>query len=228
VIRKYEGTRLGRQELEAEILDDNPGALWKRQWIEDSRVVKHPDLKRVVVAIDPPGSSNAEADEPPECGIVVAGLGVDDRGYVLADYSLTGTPNEWASESLAAYSKLEADCIVAEINFGGEMVEAVIQGAAEQNGMRRVPFMAVRASRGKQLRAEPVSNLYQQGNVSHVGVFPDLEDQMCNWLPGDKSPDRLDALVWALTELMIDLAPTADDMLKDMKRRLHLSQGRTA
>jgi phage terminase large subunit-like protein len=203
VIRKFENTRLGRQELLAEILEDNPGALWKRDWIEDTRVIHHPELKRIIVAIDPPGSSSKTSEEPAEAGIVVAGLGMDGRGYVIADHSLTGTPNEWAAAALSAYSVFEADCIVAETNFGGEMVEAVIQGVANSNGMGYAPFRAVHASRGKQLRAEPISNLYQQGRVSHVGTFPDLEDQMTNWLPGEKSPDRLDALVWCLTELMI-------------------------
>lgn len=226
--RKYKGTRLGRQEIEGEIIDDIDGALWKRNWIEDNRAVKRAELKRIVVAIDPPGSSNKDAEDPPECGIIVAGLGVDDRGYVLADYSLTGTPNEWASAALTAYSVFEADCVVGEINFGGEMVEAVIKSTAESNGMKHVPFEAVRASRGKQLRAEPVSNLYQKNEISHVGTFPDTEDQMCNWLPGEKSPDRLDALVWALTHLMISNEPTAEDHLRAMKERLEKQKGRAA
>ncbi len=226
--RKYAGTRLGRQEIEGEIIDDIDGALWKRNWIEEHRVVKRPELKRIVVAIDPPGSSNKDAEDPPECGIIVAGLGVDDRGYVLADYSLTGTPNEWAGAALTAYSVFEADCIVGEINFGGEMVEAVIKSTAESNGIKHVPFEAVRASRGKQLRAEPISNLYQKHEVSHIGTFPDLEDQMCNWLPGEKSPDRLDALVWALTYLMVSPDPTAEDHLRAMKERLERQRGRAA
>lgn len=203
VIRKYEGSRLGRQELLAEILEDTLGALWKRDWIEETRVVQRPELKRIIVAIDPPGSSSKTSEEAAEAGIVVAGLGVDGRGYVIADYSLTGTPNEWAGAALSAYSVFEADCIVAETNFGGEMVEAVVQSVANRNGMGYAAFRAVHASRGKQLRAEPISNLYQQKHVSHVGTFPELEDQMTTWLPGEKSPDRLDALVWALTELMI-------------------------
>lgn len=203
IISKFENTRIGKQELLAEIIDDNFGALWKRDWIEETRVIHHPELKRIIVAIDPPGSSSKTSEEPAEAGIIVAGLGVDGRGYVIADYSLTGTPNEWAAAALSAYSVFEADCIVAETNFGGEMVEAVIQGVSNANGMGYAPFRAVHASRGKQLRAEPISNLYQQGRVSHVGVFPDLEEQMCNWSPGEKSPDRIDALVWCLTELMI-------------------------
>lgn len=204
--RRYAGTRMGLQEIEGEVVDDIEGALWKRKWIDDGRVVKRPDLKRIVVAIDPPASSqetSKSGEGPAECGIVAAGLGVDNRGYALADYSLIGTPNEWASAALTAYSLFEADCIVGEVNFGGEMVGAVIKSIAKEKGMRNVPFKAVRASRGKMLRAEPISNLCQQGNISHVGVLPDLEGQLCNWVPGEKSPDRLDAYVWAFTELMI-------------------------
>lgn len=219
--RRYAGTRLGLQEIEGEVVDDIEGALWKRKWIDDGRVVRRPDLKRIVVAIDPPGSSKSEGvDEPPECGIIVAGIGVDGRGYVLADYSLTGTPNEWAEAALTAFSLFEADCIVGEINFGGEMVETVIKGAAEKNGLKNVPFKAVRASRGKQVRAEPISNLYQKESVLHVGVLPDLEYQLCNWVPGQKSPDRLDACVWALTELMISPDPTAEDHIKALEQRM--------
>jgi phage terminase large subunit-like protein len=209
IIRKYEGTRLGRQEIDAEILDDNPGALWKRDWIERNRVVKHPDLKRIVVAIDPPGKSDETSDEPAECGIIVEGLGIDNHGYVLADYSLIGTPNEWASAALTAYNVFQADRVIAEVNFGGEMVEAVIKGVAKEKGMGKVPFEAVHASRGKMIRAEPVSNLYQQDTIHHVGTFPVLEDQQCNWLPGDKSPDRLDANVWGFTKLIVDAGPSA-------------------
>lgn len=203
IVTKYEGTRLGRQELLAEIISDIEGALWKRDWIEHNRVAKHPELKRIVVAIDPPAASQETSDNPAEAGIIVAGLGIDGRGYVLADYSTIGTPNEWASNALLAYARYEADLIVAEVNNGGDMVEAVIRSAAKDKQLSHVPFKAVRATRGKQLRAEPVSNLYQQDLISHVGTFPDLEDQQCNWCPGDRSPDRLDGLVWAFTELMV-------------------------
>ncbi len=225
--RRYAGTRLGRQEIEGQIIDDIDGALWKRNWIEDNRVVKRPELKRIVVAVDPPGSSK-EAEEPAECGIIVAGLGVDNRGYVLADYSLTGTPNEWAGAALTAFSLFEADCIVGEVNFGGEMVETVVKSVAKENGMKNIPFKAVRASRGKQLRAEPISNLYQQKSVSHVGTMPDLEDQQCNWVPGEKSPDRLDACVWALTELMVNLGPLPSDYIKDLENKLKKQEGKAA
>jgi phage terminase large subunit-like protein len=218
IIRRYEGTRLGRQEINAEILDDNPGALWKRDWIERNRVVKHPDLKRIVVAIDPPGSSAETSDEPAECGIIVEGLGVDNHGYVLADYSLVGTPNEWAAAGLTAYNLFQADIIIAEVNFGGEMVGSVIKLVAKEQGMGKIPFEAVHASRGKQIRAEPVSNLYQQDIIHHVGTFPQLEDQQCNWLPGEKSPDRLDANVWGFTKLIVNAGPSAQAHL-DYARR---------
>lgn len=203
--RRYAGTRLGRQEISGEIIDDIDGALWKRKWIEDNRVQRgeYPELKRIVVGVDPPGSSDKTSEEPAECGIVVVGLGTDNHGYVLADYSLVGTPNEWATKALEAYSFFEADHIIGEVNFGGEMVETIIKSLAKEKEMGRVPFKAVRASRGKQVRAEPVSNLYQQNVVHHVGAHPDVEDQMCNWLPGEKSPDRMDALVWCITELML-------------------------
>lgn len=201
--RKYEGTRLGRQEIEGQIIDDIDGALWKRAWIEDNRVVTCPGLSRVVVAVDPPAASLETSDAPAECGIVVVGMGTDKHVYALADYSCVGTPHEWASAVLVAYGLFEADLVVGEVNNGGEMVQAVIRSAAKEKGMLHVPFKAVRATRGKQVRAEPVSTIYQQNLAHHVGVFPDLEDQMANWLPGEKSPDRLDALVWGMSELTL-------------------------
>jgi phage terminase large subunit-like protein len=216
--RRYAGTRLGDQEIEGKIIDDIDGALWKRKWLDDGRVVKHPELKRIVVAVDPPATSDATSESPAEAGIVVAGLGVDGHGYMLGDYSLVGTPDEWASAALTAYSLFLADAIVGEINNGGDMVEAVIRNAAKEQGMKQVPFIAVRASRGKQLRAEPISSLYQRGQIHHCGVFADTEYQMCNWVPGEKSPDRLDANVWAFTELMVDDEPTADKYLETMKQ----------
>lgn len=226
--KRYAGTRLGRQEIDGDIIDDIDGALWKRDWIEDGRVVKYPDLKRIVVAVDPPASSTATSDSPAECGIVVAGLGVDGHGYTLADLSMIGTPDEWASEVLAAYSKFEADLIVGEVNNGGEMVGAIIKAIATRNGMQNVPYKAVRATRGKQLRAEPVSSLYQRQQIHHVGTHPDLEDQMANWVPGEKSPDRLDSAVWAYTELMLPEDPTAQDHLEAMKQRLARMKGAAA
>ena len=224
--RKYSGTRLGAQEIDGKIIDDIEGALWKREWIEERRVVRAPELKRIVVAVDPPATSTATSEDPAECGIVVAGLGIDDHGYMLADYSMTGTPEEWASAVLTAYTLFQADLVVGEVNNGGEMVGSVIRSKAKENGMMNVPYKAVRATRGKQLRAEPISRLDQKGMIHHVGTFPDTEDQMCNWVPGERSPDRLDARVWAFTDLMITNEPTADDHLKAMQRRAALAQQR--
>jgi len=202
VIKKYEGTRLGRQELEAHLLMDVPGALWNRAILDAARVVKVPAFKRVVVGLDPPATSGEGADE---CGIIVAGLGEDDHGYVLEDCSSQGeTPNEWAKRAIAAYHRHEASCIVAEVNNGGEMI-ATIMRAIDAN----IPVREVRASQGKFTRAEPVSMLYAQGRVHHQGSFATLEDQMCIMTPDfDRkamklSPDRVDALVWAFKELML-------------------------
>lgn len=197
IIRRYEGTRLGRQELYAEVLDDNPGALWKREQIDKCRVSKVPDLRRVVVAVDPAVSSN---ENSAETGIVVAGLGSDGHGYVLDDRSLVASPAAWAAEAVAVYSSRKADRIVAEVNNGGELVEAAIRTVD-----RNAAFKQVRASRGKEVRAEPIAALYEQGRVHHVGSLAKLEDQLCSWDPAtaSRSPDRLDALVWALTELML-------------------------
>jgi len=195
VIEPYRGTRLGRQELEGEILDDNPAALWKRSVIEEFRVTQAPDLVRIVVAIDPAATSKGTSDEN---GIIVAGLGVDGHGYTLADRSLRGTPLEWAREAIAAYHTHRADRVIGEQNNGGEMVETIIR-TVDAN----VSYTSVYASRGKATRAEPVAALYEQGRVHHVGAFPELEDEMCQWTPGDSSPDRMDALVWAYTELML-------------------------
>lgn len=207
--RKYEGTRLGRQELEAAILDDNPGALWKRSQIDAKRLrsdEKLPELSRIVVAIDPPTTSGEEADE---CGIVAAGIhgrasDLTSHGYVLEDASEQGlTPRGWAEKAVKLFHRLNANLIVAEVNQGGEMVEAVIRQVDPL-----VPFKGVHASKGKVARAEPVSGIYEQGRIHHVGTFAALEDQMCEFgVDGlrdpDASPDRVDALVWAFTELML-------------------------
>ena len=200
IVARYAGSRLGRQELEAEILDDNPGALWKRDALDALRVLQHPDLARVVVAVDPAATSNEGSDET---GIIGAGRGASDgHGYVLEDASLRDTPAEWARAAVTLYHKLKADRIVAEANQGGDMVAHTIH-TVDPN----VPVKLVHASRGKVARAEPVAALYEQSRVHHVGTFPDMEDQMCNWTQGDASPDRLDALVWALTELLLDAPP---------------------
>lgn len=195
--RKYEGSRLGRQELYAEILDDAPGALWKRDNIDGLRVTATPaDLVRVVVAVDPAATSGEDADET---GIIVAAIAGNGHGYVLADRSLRGTPLEWATAAVRAFGEFTADRIVAEVNQGGEMVTHVLRTVD-----RNVPISTVHAARSKHTRAEPVAALYEQGRIHHVGSFPQLEDQMCAWVPGEQSPDRMDALVWAFTELMVD------------------------
>jgi phage terminase large subunit-like protein len=199
VKRRYEGTRLGRQELEAEILDDVPGALWSRALIEACRVREAPALLRIVVAVDPPASRSGT------CGIVAAGLAEDGVAYVLADCSLEGgSPLDWGREAVAAFHRFDADRLVAEINQGGDMVETILRQVDET-----IPFRAVRATRGKGVRAEPVAALYEQGRVRHAGAFAALEDQLCllgaDFDAGREgfSPDRADALVWALTELML-------------------------
>lgn len=195
IVSAYEGTRLGRQELLAEILDDNPDALWKRAWIEESRLTRTPDsvaLRRVVVAVDP--SATATGDE---AGIVAAAVGNDGRYYVLDDQSVQGSPDAWARQAVRAYHLHKADRIVYEANQGGDMVA---QTLLTVDG--RLPLRAVHASRGKQARAEPIAALYEQGRVAHVGTYPRLEDELCEWTPDSPaSPNRLDALVWALTEL---------------------------
>ncbi len=199
VIARYEGTRLGRQELDAELIDDNPDALWQREGIERTRVRRELEMRRIVIAIDPPVTAGPDADE---CGIIIAGLGADGRGYVLDDRSGGGlSPLAWARRAAEAFRFHQADRIVAEANQGGDMVSTIMRQV-----MPDAPVKLVRATRGKRARAEPVAALYEQGRVSHVGAFAKLEDQLCDHVPGEgaKSPDRLDALVWALTELMLD------------------------
>ena len=194
IITRYEGTRMGRQELMGEYLDDIPGALWQRAMFDQRRPA--PDLARVVVAIDPAVTSTEDSDET---GIVVAGLGTDGRGYVLADRSCRVSPDSWARRAVQAYQDFAADRIVVERNNGGEMVEAVLRTVD-----RHLPITTVVASRGKLTRAEPVAALYEQGRVTHPTPLDALEDQYCSWTAdsGD-SPDRLDAAVWALTHLML-------------------------
>lgn len=208
VREKYEGTRLGRQELFAEVLDDLPGALWTREMVDAAFIKAAPEMKRIVVAIDPSGTAG-QSDDGDSVGIVAAGLGVDGRGYVLADRTCKLSPDGWGKRAVAAYREFKADRIVAERNFGGAMVEHVIRTVD-----RSVSYREVTASRGKVARAEPVAALYEQKRVSHVGGFPELEDQMCmignSGYVGEGSPDRADALVWALTELMLSAqAPVA-------------------
>jgi phage terminase large subunit-like protein len=206
---KYEGTRLGRQEIHAELVEDYEGALWTNSLLDLGRRRAVPDgvsLARVAVAIDP---STTSMEESAETGIVVAGLGSDRHGYVLADLSLRGTPIEWATRAIVGYEHFHADVIIGEANNGGDMIEAVIRAAClRRKRSENIPYRKVHASRGKATRAEPVSMLYEQGLVHHVGTLPDLETQMTTWVPGMTSPDRMDALVWAVTFLMLDSRPS--------------------
>lgn len=198
IVARYEGTRLGRQELQGELLDDVEGALWQRAQFDERRAA--PDLQRVVVAIDPAATSGEQSDET---GIVVAGLGVDGLGYVLADRSCRLSPDGWARRAIAAFDEFGADRVVVEVNNGGEMVTQTLQTVRPT-----LPIVAVHASRGKQARAEPVAALYEQQRVWHTASWDLLEDQLCAWTPASgQSPDRLDALVWALTELMLTGGP---------------------
>lgn len=205
VLGKYAGTRLGRQELYGEILDDVMGALWHQNDIEQCRVSQAPELWRIGVGIDPKASTNANS----ETGIIVAGLARDGHAYVLDDVSIDGTPAQWALAAIAAYNRNQADFIVAEVNNGGDMVQHTIKNARDGRDNpigKGLPVINVHASRGKAVRAEPISLFYEQGKVHHVGQFAELEDQLINWVPKESpSPDRLDALVWVLSTLMIEL-----------------------
>ncbi|MGU3492734.1 DNA-packaging protein [Xanthobacteraceae bacterium A53D] len=200
VLGRYGGTRLGRQELDGEIIEDRADALWTRAALEAAREAEAPPLVRIVVAVDPPASSRAGADA---CGIVAAGIDPAGTVHVLADETQSGLrPAQWAARAIALYGAVEADAVVAEVNQGGEMVRAVL-GEVDAN----VPVIPVRATRGKYLRAEPVAALYEQGRVRHAGAFTALEDEMCDFgadgLSSGHSPDRLDALVWAVTHLAL-------------------------
>jgi phage terminase large subunit-like protein len=198
VFARYGGTRIGRQELDGEIIEQRADALWSRAQIESCRVRTAPPLNRIVVAVDPPASSTKRADA---CGLVAAGRAEDGTFYVMADETVSAlSPAGWAQKAIALWRRLEADALVVEVNQGGDMVRAVI-GEADST----VPVVAVRATRTKWLRAEPVAALYEQGRVKHVRTFPALEDEMCDFgldgLSSGRSPDRLDALVWALSSL---------------------------
>ncbi len=208
IAQAYEGTALGRQELMGELIEDVAGALWTWRTIEAARVAAAPPLRRIVVAVDPPATAGAQADE---CGVIVAGVaycGGHDVAFILADWSGGGmTPHQWAEKTVAAYHEFNADRIVVEVNQGGDMAKAVIAQVDPS-----APVKGVHATRGKRLRAEPVAALYEQGRVRHAGAFPKLEDQMVTYTGavsrngGGKSPDRLDALVWAIAELMLNPA----------------------
>jgi phage terminase large subunit-like protein len=205
IVKRYEGTRLGRQELSGELLDDVPGALWTRRGLDEHRwphKKKLPDMQRIVVAIDPATAdpNKAMPDEGADTGIICAGMGVDGRGYVFEDGTCRLGPMGWARRAIALYDRYQADAIVAEINQGGAMVEAVLRSERPT-----IPVITVHASRGKVTRAEPVAALYEQGRVSHVGTHAALEDQMVlftpNGIEGETTADRVDACVWAFTEL---------------------------
>lgn len=201
IVNRYAGTRLGRQELEAEILGDLPGALWSLANLDTYRLTQAPKLGRIVVAVDPAVTNTENSDEH---GIIVAGKADDKRGIVLEDASIQGSPMDWAKRAVSLYRSWNADCIVVEVNQGGDMVSHTIK-TIDPN----VRIREVRASRGKHVRAEPVAALYEQGRVAHVGSFPALENQLTQMTTsgyqGDGSPDRVDALVWAFTELFDDM-----------------------
>ncbi|MBP1853221.1 phage terminase large subunit-like protein [Rhizobium halophytocola] len=197
---RYGATRLGRQELMGELIEDREDGLWRRAQLEHARIRAPGPMGRIVVGVDPPAGAGAGS----VCGIVVAGLEAGGRAVVLDDASVAGaSPAEWANAVMRAYRRFEADRVVAEVNQGGEMVAAVLRSVKAD-----LPLTLVRATRGKYLRAEPVAALYEQGRVAHAGRFAALEDQMCDFGPdglsGGRSPDRLDALCWALTTLMLD------------------------
>ena len=185
-------SRIFMQEYEANFLEDNPGALWRRAWLDAGRVLQAPELKRIVVGVDPSASATGDA-----CGIVVAGKDASGELYVLDDLTLQGSPETWARQVVAAYHKHKADNVIAEANQGGEMVTAVLRQVE-----RNLPVKLVHATRGKATRAEPISAVYEQGRAHHVGDFAALEDELCQWEAGDASPNRLDALVWAATDLL--------------------------
>lgn len=199
----YEGTRLGRQELDGELIEDVAGALWSRDLLERQRVAKAPELTRIVIGVDPPVSDHGDA-----CGIIAIGLGANGKAYILSDHSVTGaSPEGWARAVAGAVEAWNADRVVAEDNQGGNMVESTLRAAD-----LAMPVKRVHASRGKSARAEPVAALYEARRAFHIGAFPELEDQMCGLISGGgyegpgRSPDRADALVWAMTELMLGRA----------------------
>ncbi|WP_206664763.1 terminase large subunit domain-containing protein [Dankookia rubra] len=207
---RFAGTRIGRQELEAEILTDLAGALWSRAMIEASRIAEAPaSLQRIVVAVDPSGASDEEDENADEIGIVVAGIDREGVGYILEDGSLKASPEAWGVQTVALFDKWSADRVVVERNYGGAMAEAVIR--ASRKG---VPVTMVTASRGKIVRAEPIAALFEKGRVRLVGSFPRLEDQLAGFtrsgFKGSGSPDRADAAVWGLSDLMLSDTPVFD------------------
>lgn len=209
IIKRYEGTRLGAQELLAQLLIDTPGALWTYNRLEENRRRRAPEegLARIVVGVDPAVTSK---EESAETGIIISGLDEARHGWCLDDQSGRYTPAEWGRRVVQAYDFHSADLVVAEVNNGGDLVEHVVRTAAQimyEAGERTSPhisYKSIRATRGKFTRAEPISSLDEQHQIHHVGMLPYLEDQLCTWVPGDDSPDRLDAYVWSFTELMLE------------------------
>jgi phage terminase large subunit-like protein len=199
VLEKYEGTSIGRQEIYADILTESSGAHWNRDMIEATRVKEAPeDMERIVVGVDPQAKDKAKRKQfPTETGIIVAGIS-DGHIYIMGDRSLSSSPDVWGRRVVGTYEAFNADRIIAEVNQGGDMVEHTLR-VVDKN----VPIKQIRASKGKWTRAEPIAALYEQNKIHHIGVFPELEDQMCAWSGEDNepSPDRLDALVWACSEL---------------------------
>lgn len=206
---RYGGTNLGRQELEGALIDDAPGALWTRQLIERQRVEAAPDAVQIIVALDPPTSVGPKADA---CGIIIVALSEDNKAFVLDDYSVQGlSPQKWSARVKSAYHDYQADALIGEVNQGGELVrEIVLRDAPE------MVFHPVRASAGKLLRAEPVAALYERGRVFHLGRHDALEDEMCSYVGRGRSPDRLDALVWAVSWLLLRPAAPKTPRLRSL------------
>ena len=204
LIDQYDGTSIGRQEIYAELIDEDENALWKREWIEKARLSGYPPIARIVVSVDPAMSSKPTSSET---GIVVVGADMHrEHAYVLADESARLTPQGWALRTVHLFDKFGATRIIAEDNAGGDLVRSTLKAAVP----RTLPYKGIKARSGKRIRAEPVAALYEQGRVHHVGRFPKLEDQMCTWTPDrgpSYSPDRADALVHAITELMLERNP---------------------
>jgi phage terminase large subunit-like protein len=212
--RNYEGSRIGRQELHGALLEDAPGALWKRERITELRVYEAPPMRVIVVAVDPAVTTGEKSNET---GIIVSGVDADGHGYVLEDLSGKYSPNEWGKLVVDAWVKWKANRIIAEANNGGDLVVSNVLVAARDRNIQGVTVNKVHAAQGKRTRAEPIANLAEQGRIHHVGEYVALEDQQCSWEPDviddtgklkkTPSPDRLDAYVWAFTDLMIDRNP---------------------
>ena len=226
--KKYAGTRLGRQELEAQLLEDTPGALWTLGLFEANRVVIAPDLVRVAVAVDPQAADpkdNPDSDKAAETGIVAGGIDAKGDGYVTHDASGRFSPAEWGARAVLLHDEIRADHITVEVNQGGAMATHVVQSAAEtlwragKRPTKHIAIVPVHASRGKAVRAEPIAALDEQGRIHHAGTFPKLEDQCSTWVPGQKSPDRLDARVWLFTDLMLGpgVAPARTTILRPQR-----------